>query len=185
MSRLLIIIEHHGDDADPVACGSCDWTGTAGDVEEVTDCILTAGDASPVGRCPECDSLAYLVRPVDLAQNAVCAVFHSNTQTTRVALVNALPPMPQNRPAPSVEPPAPVPVYFKREGEIADRPGVLHHIHDSGGVALANVQEIGADGALIGEAVDVPRAFVVAREAEPKPLPDFGYAPPPATPFDA
>jgi hypothetical protein len=43
-----------------VVCGGCDWEGTVEDVIEIDECILTAGDASPAGRCPECEALVYV-----------------------------------------------------------------------------------------------------------------------------
>lgn len=41
-------------------CDNCDWVGTADKTVDIQDCALTPGDASPVGRCPECDGLCYL-----------------------------------------------------------------------------------------------------------------------------
>lgn len=52
----------------PCQCSGCDWSGVAQAVSPIGDCHLTAGDASPAGRCPECDSLVYLQRPIDKAQ---------------------------------------------------------------------------------------------------------------------
>jgi len=54
------------DAADNAACtcDNCGWTGTADATAEIEDCALTPGDPSPVGRCPECDWLAYVDRPV-------------------------------------------------------------------------------------------------------------------------
>ncbi|MBP1297054.1 MULTISPECIES: hypothetical protein [Bradyrhizobium] len=52
-------------------CSSCDWSGTAIECAEIDDCSLTPGDASPCGRCPECDSLAYLDGPLDRAKDRV------------------------------------------------------------------------------------------------------------------
>lgn len=43
-------------------CGNCDWKGAADTLAPIEDCILTPGDPSPAGRCPECDSLAYVVK---------------------------------------------------------------------------------------------------------------------------
>lgn len=56
-------------------CENCGWTGTAEQVCDVGDCSLTPGDASPVGRCPECDGLAYLdntLRPQGRAGEYAC-----------------------------------------------------------------------------------------------------------------
>ena len=44
-------------------CG-CGWTGTAEKVANIKSCALTPGDPSPVGRCPDCDVLVYLDRPL-------------------------------------------------------------------------------------------------------------------------
>jgi len=41
-------------------CGSCDWVGVMEDLVEIRDCVLTPGDPSPAGRCPDCEALAYL-----------------------------------------------------------------------------------------------------------------------------
>jgi hypothetical protein len=51
------------DDNAPCHCDDCDWTGIASDTKDIEDCILTPGDGSPVGRCPECDTLAYVSKP--------------------------------------------------------------------------------------------------------------------------
>jgi len=64
MSGRTIIIERSASPETPAACGACDWRGSAGDLAPVTDAVLTPGDPAPAGRCPECDSLAYLARPV-------------------------------------------------------------------------------------------------------------------------
>lgn len=45
------------------SCGDCDWKGTADKLEPIGDAVLTPGDASPAGRCPECDTLAYVDKP--------------------------------------------------------------------------------------------------------------------------
>lgn len=44
-------------------CSNCDWTGTADKLEPIGDAILTPGDPSPAGRCPDCDCLAYVDTP--------------------------------------------------------------------------------------------------------------------------
>ncbi|MCZ2113595.1 MAG: hypothetical protein LC131_07145 [Anaerolineae bacterium] len=49
----------------PAACDSCEWVGNAGETKDIDSTALDAGDPSPVGRCPECDSLAYLDRLQD------------------------------------------------------------------------------------------------------------------------
>lgn len=45
-------------------CDNCGWTGTADETCDIQDCALTPGDSSPVGRCPECDGLSYLNKPL-------------------------------------------------------------------------------------------------------------------------
>lgn len=45
-------------------CDNCGWPGSADQVVDVQDCSLTPGDSSPVGRCPVCDGLCYLNRPL-------------------------------------------------------------------------------------------------------------------------
>jgi len=54
------------DNDTPVSCGSCEWGGTASELLEIGDAILTPGDPSPAGRCPECESLAYVEDPPPL-----------------------------------------------------------------------------------------------------------------------
>lgn len=51
------------DDNAPCACEDCGWKGAAVETKDIEDCVLTPGDQSPVGRCPECDTLAYIVKP--------------------------------------------------------------------------------------------------------------------------
>ena len=62
-----------GDDV-PCTCGSCAWSGPAEALAAIKDCALDPGDASPAGRCPECDSLAYPDRPQDHLRDAVPAL---------------------------------------------------------------------------------------------------------------
>ena len=45
-------------------CEGCHWTGPASATDEIEDCALSPGDPSPVGRCPECDTLCYLKAPL-------------------------------------------------------------------------------------------------------------------------
>lgn len=58
-------------------CDGCDWRGKASETTEIDNCSLTPGDASPVGRCPECDSLAYLEEPIraDKAKQSAGSIF--------------------------------------------------------------------------------------------------------------
>jgi hypothetical protein len=44
-------------------CDDCDWKGVFSDLKDIDDCSLTPGDPSPAGRCPECDTMAYIVKP--------------------------------------------------------------------------------------------------------------------------
>jgi len=46
----------------PCTCGSCDWVGTVGQTKHIEGCALTPGDESPVGRCPTCDALTYILK---------------------------------------------------------------------------------------------------------------------------
>lgn len=49
----------------PSRCSNCDWKGKASETGNIGSCCLMPGDPSPVGRCPSCDSLAYVdQRPV-------------------------------------------------------------------------------------------------------------------------
>lgn len=45
------------------ACDDCSWKGQYSELHEIEECILTPGDPSPAGRCPRCDTLAYVVKP--------------------------------------------------------------------------------------------------------------------------
>lgn len=55
-------IEHVKDEKDiQCDCGACDWKGTADQLDDIEDAVLTPGDPSPAGRCPECHALAYVV----------------------------------------------------------------------------------------------------------------------------
>lgn len=58
-SRYRAIVDHV-DDSAPACCGDCGWIGVAVDTAEIGECALNPGDPSPVGRCPECDSIAYV-----------------------------------------------------------------------------------------------------------------------------
>lgn len=44
-------------------CDGCEWVGTADELQEIGECSLTPGDPSPAGRCPDCGTLAYVVKP--------------------------------------------------------------------------------------------------------------------------
>lgn len=50
----------------PCQCQNCEWTGGFAGLAPIGDCALTPGDPSPAGRCPECDTLAYVVKPEPL-----------------------------------------------------------------------------------------------------------------------
>lgn len=41
-------------------CANCPWTGQPADLKPIGRCVLTAGDPSPSGRCPDCGQLCYL-----------------------------------------------------------------------------------------------------------------------------
>lgn len=63
-------IDEPADDT-PCACSDCGKKGlTFGDLMDIDDCELTPGDASPAGRCPNCDSLAYVVTPKTIREDA-------------------------------------------------------------------------------------------------------------------
>lgn len=54
-------VEHIGEPENiACACDNCNWKGTADELNRIGDAVLTPGHASPAGRCPECDSLAYV-----------------------------------------------------------------------------------------------------------------------------
>ena len=43
-------------------CDNCDWHGMADALLAIGDAILTPGCEVPAGRCPECETLAYVVK---------------------------------------------------------------------------------------------------------------------------
>ncbi len=63
-------IDDHDLSGQPCKCEACDWQGVADELADIGDCSLTPGDPSPAGRCPVCDTLAYLSRPIDYARAA-------------------------------------------------------------------------------------------------------------------
>lgn len=75
MSGRILYIETDGEpDNTPVTGCGCGWKGTLGKCDPVTGGALTAGDASPCGRCPKCDCFIYLDRPKDRAIDALESV---------------------------------------------------------------------------------------------------------------
>lgn len=74
MSGRHLYIEDHPDKHCSVTGCGCGWKGNVALMNPVTDGALTAGDASPAGRCPLCDELVYLNRPQDRAVNALLAL---------------------------------------------------------------------------------------------------------------
>ncbi len=58
----------------PCTCGSCSWSGPAGALAAIEGCALDPGDASPAGRCPDCDGLAYPIRSQDRLRDAAPAL---------------------------------------------------------------------------------------------------------------
>jgi hypothetical protein len=68
-------------------CGdSCGWHGVFSGLAEIGDCSLTPGDASPAGRCPDCDALAYVVK----AEGEAAPVTSISLQWTWTATMSAL-----------------------------------------------------------------------------------------------
>lgn len=49
----------------PCACEDCSWSGPFAHLLGIGDCSLTPGDPSPAGRCPECETLAYVVKTAE------------------------------------------------------------------------------------------------------------------------
>jgi hypothetical protein len=70
-------------DAAPIHCEDCKWNGRVNDVGRVEDCSLTPGDASPVGRCPKCETLVYLNREIDRARDAAADLLRLARQWLR------------------------------------------------------------------------------------------------------
>lgn len=65
----VVAIDSHDLSGQPCKC-DCGWHGPFEELVEIGACSLTPGDPSPAGRCPECDALAYLTRPMDYARDA-------------------------------------------------------------------------------------------------------------------
>jgi hypothetical protein len=42
-------------------CDGCQWSGMASELKPIGDCDLTPGHESPAGRCPDCETLSYVV----------------------------------------------------------------------------------------------------------------------------
>jgi len=61
----------------PSHCSNCDWKGNASETGNIGSCCLMPGEPSPVGRCPSCDSLAYIdsLSVVELLCRASLVVF--------------------------------------------------------------------------------------------------------------
>jgi hypothetical protein len=55
--------DYGGDDQTPVECGDCDWTGSACDLDGISDYEqrVAPGEPTPAGQCPKCAALAYIV----------------------------------------------------------------------------------------------------------------------------
>ena len=62
MSGSYIAFIEGPDDETPCECEDCDWQGPFSALAGIGDCILTPGDPSPAGRCPRCETLAYVVK---------------------------------------------------------------------------------------------------------------------------
>ena len=74
-------LKHYGSNR-PCNCSNCYWSGTEGDLTVVTTAEndgdlapdlwerLSAGDPLPVGECPECDCLAYVITERNTAEDA-------------------------------------------------------------------------------------------------------------------
>lgn len=52
-------------------CANCGWVGPFSDLSDIQECALTPGDASPAGRCPNCDMLAYVQELTDVMDEDV------------------------------------------------------------------------------------------------------------------
>lgn len=68
-------------EATPCECGDCEWRGPFSALAEIGDCILTPGDGSPAGRCPECDTLAYINTPETRCKDAAPAMLAALNDT--------------------------------------------------------------------------------------------------------
>jgi hypothetical protein len=55
--------DYGGDDQTPVECGDCDWTGSACDLDGISDYEqrVSPGEPTPAGQCPKCAALAHIV----------------------------------------------------------------------------------------------------------------------------
>jgi hypothetical protein len=75
MGRLISIERDHLPDDAPCDCGQCEWVGPLSATADVSDAVLTPGDPSPCGRCPECEGLCYLIRAEDDMREAAPELF--------------------------------------------------------------------------------------------------------------
>jgi len=64
MNRYYNVVDMWIDSGALIECNDCAWNGRAEDALPIVSCVLTPGDPSPAGRCPMCESLAYIVKEV-------------------------------------------------------------------------------------------------------------------------
>lgn len=94
MAERITIEQDQHDDGTPCACSDCDWTGPIEALDAPSGAVLTPGDASPAGRCPDCGSLAYLDTPESRAEDAFrdlmrIKTWHPDEAAKRVAALEA------------------------------------------------------------------------------------------------
>lgn len=65
MGKLIVIEQEQLSDETSCTCGNCSWIGPISQSDEVLDAILTPGDEVPAGRCPDCEALVYVVKPIE------------------------------------------------------------------------------------------------------------------------
>jgi hypothetical protein len=70
-------IDHFDPTTRVSGCG-CKWCDSpeaiVKNVDPIDDCVLTPGDPSPVGRCPECGLLVYVEKAADVLHDAAPAL---------------------------------------------------------------------------------------------------------------
>jgi len=85
-------LKHYGSNR-PCECSNCDWKGTENQFTVVTTAEnegdlapdlwerLSAGDPLPVGECPECDCLAYVITERNIAEEAAEDLLNALSET--------------------------------------------------------------------------------------------------------
>lgn len=80
-------LNHGVDDTAPCHCYNCDWSGNADKVASI-HCIgdrLDPGSVVPVGECPDCGNLAYIVKPMSIGHD-VARIDHAHCEYSVISI---------------------------------------------------------------------------------------------------